>query len=108
MTGYSSFPTPPYGALLAETPYPGAIYHRELPDGRVIVIYPQIFTTRLCIGPAKGQTYDDAWCYHHPDVALVAASQWDGQNDPPDGWHRHIGTGRRRPHGDPTREYIQR
>lgn len=93
---------------MTDNPYEGSIYHRELPDERIIVVYPQIFTTRLCIGPTQTPTYDDAWCYHTPSDAITAATTWNGQNDPPDGWHRHISTGRRRPNGDPTREYIQR
>lgn len=82
---------------------------RDLPDGRVLVLYPLIMgTVRLCIGHQDSSTYDDAWCYQTPAEGLAAMAEWDGEGDPPDGWFRHIGTGRRRPDGDPTREYIAR
>lgn len=65
-----------------------------------------IFTTRVCIGPAKMEYLDDVWCYHRAEDALAAAEAWNGEGDPPDGWHRHPMSGRRRPNGDPAREYV--
>ena len=86
----------------------GSIYNRELEDGRELTVYPMLFTFRLCIGEAGAGTYDDAWCYDNAFDAILAAKDWDGKgDDPPHGWHRHIGSGRRRPDGDPTREYVQ-
>lgn len=35
----------------------------------------------------------------------MAFATWDGTGDP-DGWIRHLGTGRRRPGGDPSKEYV--
>lgn len=31
---------------------------------------------------------------------------WNGKGDPMDGWVRHLGSGRRRPGGDPDREFV--
>ena len=89
----------------------GSLVSRLLDDGRELTVYPQIFTTRLCIGDPELNVYDDAWCYHHPFDALVAAAEWDGEGDPPGPWHRHIGSGRRREYdsnGEVLREYVQR
>lgn len=85
----------------------GAIAQRSLGDGRELVLYKMIFTYRLCIGGEDGYGYDDAWCYHNLASALRALKDWDGEgDDPPYGWHRHIGSGRRRPDGDPAKEYV--
>jgi hypothetical protein len=86
--------------------YPGSLYVRELDDGRVITVYRMLFTTRLCIGPDDGVSVDDGWCYSLQEAAIDAARAWDGDGDPPLGWHRQISTGRRRPGGNPALEYI--
>jgi hypothetical protein len=86
----------------------GTIWRRELDDGRELVVCPMLYTFRLCIGETGAGTYDDAWCYEKLEYALLAAACWDGEGDDPGFcWHRHIGSGRRRPGGDPDREYIQ-
>jgi hypothetical protein len=84
----------------------GCIYERELGDGRELTVRPMIFTTRLSIGPAGEEYLDDGWCYEDPQAAVEAAKTWDGEGDPPVGWHRHVTSGRRRPGGDPTKEYV--
>lgn len=84
----------------------GCLYRRELGNGRLLVVAPMTFgKVRLCIGPAGEPTYEDGWCYEDQRVAIVAAETWDGEGDPPVGWHRQISTGRRREDGDPEREY---
>jgi hypothetical protein len=51
-------------------------------------------------------TLDDFWCYEGAK-GLVGIAVWDGVgDDPPGGWHRHGGSGRRRPDGDASREYV--
>lgn len=87
------------------------LYTRELDDGREISVLPMTFgKARICIGPAPAIShgYDDGWCYSSHFIAIAAAAAWDGEGDPPDGWHRHIGSGRRREEGDPAREYVSR
>ena len=93
--------------MRAQEQFPGAIAAKFLDDGRAIVVYQMIFTARVCIGPDDSQTYDDAWCYDNVAQACEAVLEWDGNGDPPDGWHRHIGSGRRRPGGDPEKEYVE-
>ena len=88
----------------------GAIYWKPLPDGFEITVYPMTYgKARVCFGeqgPTGGIT--NAYCYENPTLAVVAASLWDGEGDPIDGWHRNPITGRRRENGDPNREYVMK
>lgn len=87
----------------------GALFHRLLDDGREVVVYPMTFGKgRLVVGVPEFDSYDDGWCYPRASTAIRAAQTWDGQGDPMDGWVRHLGTGRRRPDGDPAREHVSR
>jgi hypothetical protein len=92
---------------ILEPPREGCLFSRLLEDGRQIDVTSMTFGKgRLCIGPIEGM-YDDGWCYASHVQAILAACAWDGEgDDPPFGWHRHIRTGRRRPDGDPEREYV--
>lgn len=86
------------------------LYERTLPDGRQISVLLMIFTFRICIGDPEGD-YEDGWCYPHDlgmREVLEIADSWNGIGDPPDGWVKHLGSGRRRRNGDPMREYVER
>jgi len=48
--------------------------------------------------------YSNRWCYE-PGRAIAAFNAWNGVGEP-EGWHRHPSSGRRRPDGDPEREFI--
>jgi hypothetical protein len=87
-------------------PRPGILYARELEDGYEVTVVPQMFNVRLCIGNVGADDYHDAYCYPNLAICLCAAVLWDGKGDPHEGWHKHIGSGRRRPGGDPEKEYI--
>lgn len=90
------------------SPYPqaGPVWGwREMPDGRIAWVFPMLFTARIGVGLPTSRTLDDAWCYEEPSAALAAMHAWDGEGEP-DGWHRHPSSGRRRPGGDPNKEYI--
>jgi hypothetical protein len=66
------------------------------------------------------ETWDDlsvgrGWCYAQRDQpffehllrVIAAAITWDGAEDTePEGWIKEVGTGRRRPDGDASREYV--
>lgn len=78
---------------------------KEAPDGRRIAVLPLIYTAAVIIGPEHTGSYDDRWCYVDVEAALAAAKAWDGTGEP-EGWHRHPTTGRRRPEGDPAKEYV--
>jgi hypothetical protein len=53
--------------------------------------------------------YDDRWCFHDAQAATEALVNWfivDIRDPEPSGWHRHTPSHRRRPDGDPTKEYV--
>jgi hypothetical protein len=54
--------------------------------------------------------YEDRWCFCNFYVAGAALVEWRnrGFEGEPIGWHRHPDSGRRRPDGDPSKEYINR
>lgn len=81
---------------------------RELEDDYVVWLVQKAFTWALVVGPDKKPSFDKHWCYTGPEEAIRSARAWDG-NHPvtePVGWFRDPYTGRRRPGGDPAREYI--
>ena len=81
---------------------------RRLDDRRYVAVMPLMFTHAIIwgyIGDTFG--YEDRWCYHDKGVAIAAATAWDGTGEP-EGWHRHPATGRRRPDGDPSQEYVNK
>jgi len=80
---------------------------RLFPDGREATVVKMMFTARLTIGLPGEMYYDDGWCYETVADATVAMFAWDPEkNEEPAGWHRHPTSGRRRPDGDPTKEYV--
>jgi hypothetical protein len=84
---------------------------RVLDNGLQIDVCAMTFgKARICLGiaPTRTNGYEDGWCYESAAVALAAAEVWDGEGDPPDGWHRQLSTGRRRTDGDPAQEYVRR
>ena len=88
----------------------GCMYQRTTQDGDVISVWRMLFgNVRLCWRHAQSLpgTYDDGYCYASAVRAIVAASLWDGDGDPLDGWHRHPKTGRRRVDGDPATEVVR-
>lgn len=94
--------------MTVEAVRPGALAQRILDDGRELVAYRTIFTTRLCLGAAGDPGYDDAWCYESAIDCLYACAVWNGEGDPPGRWIRHIGSARRREYvdGQLVREWV--
>jgi hypothetical protein len=85
----------------------GFVARRVLPDGRVLGVFPLIYTHKLVWTRFVGDCgYEDGWCYPTMVEAVIALCGWDGEGDPPDGWIRHPTSGRRRPGGDPTKEHV--
>jgi hypothetical protein len=82
---------------------------KHLSDDRRVAVLPLMYTAAVIVGPEHNllNAYDDRWCYHSIAAAWEAAVRWDGTGEPY-GWHRHPGTGRRRPAGDETKEYVRR
>jgi len=96
-----------------DVPIEGIIGSRLL-DGNVLVTFsPIIGGWRVAIANPRFDkpntvSWDQAYefdDYHWAD-ALIAFVEY-GQNDyEPSGWERHIPSERRRPGGDPAKEYI--
>jgi hypothetical protein len=77
------------------------------PDGQDACITKLRFTYAILAGIDRWG-YERRWCYESYADALRALAEWttrDGE-DEPGGWHRDPTTGRRRPDGDPAREYV--
>jgi hypothetical protein len=84
------------------------LFTRALGDGRVIDVIPLLFgRARLAISANNATSFiDDVWEYDLPAVAIEEAERWSGDGEPAR-WMRHPKSGRRRPDGDPEREFIR-
>jgi hypothetical protein len=93
--------------LLTKAGYPEGSPFRVLPDGRFAWIHRLMFTHAICVASLEsfGVGYDDRWCFTEEHLAKFALEHWDG--DEPEGWIRNPRTGRRRPGGDKSREYVE-
>lgn len=84
---------------------------RRVDNVRYVAVLPFIYTHGIVWGYIRDARfgYEDRWCYPLAEVAVAAASAWDGNapSTEPDGWIKHVTTGRRRPDGDATKEYIE-
>lgn len=82
---------------------------KRFADGRAGWVMRMMFGARLIVGRCRedwrSDEYDDGWCYKDVSLATAALDRWDGTGEP-EGWHRHPTSGRRRPDGDPSREYV--
>lgn len=86
---------------------PTCIWQRALEDGREIRVIARPYNSILTIGPAGASWYDSHYCYETPGQAKQAAEEWDPATEAePSGWFRHAASGRRRPGGDPAKEYF--
>lgn len=62
---------------------------------------------RLIVGDGDDDACrSDVWDYETFPQAYAALVKWNGDGEP-DGWIRHMPSGRRRPEGDPSREYVR-
>lgn len=77
-------------------PIDRAIYvaFKTMPDGTLCGVHPLMFhwTLVVDIDPIG---YRDRYCYATKEGAIRALQEWDGTGDP-EGWHRHVNSGRRR------------
>jgi len=74
----------------------GAIYQKELDDGREMTVYPMLFNDRICIGPPDEPYYEDGWCIVR-GYGVDVAKRWDGKGEPPGPWIKQVGTDKRGP-----------
>ena len=86
----------------------GLVASRILPDGREAAVAPLVGSKgRLTVGPLGAGVYDEGWEYGTLDGAIEAMDLWDPETEEePAGWVRHVPSMRRRPGGDPKREYV--
>jgi hypothetical protein len=93
--------------IIADESHSGYRFVKLVPPTQFIAILPLMYTAAIIRGRIADimTSYDDRWCFHGLDAAKAALDAWDGNGEPV-GWHRHPSTGRRRPDGDPAREYI--
>lgn len=83
-------------------------YERLIGDGRAIWVNERMYNSILIIGKVESMCYDSHWCYETLEQAIEAAKVWDPLTQPePEGWFRHAMSGRRRPGGDPSKQYIE-
>lgn len=76
-------------------------------DGFYAGVKRLLFHYTMIVGQIGDQCgYEKRYCYQTREGALKALTDWDGTGEPV-GWHRSPETGRRRPDGDPTKEYIE-
>lgn len=84
---------------------------RDLGDDTYLVIKPLLFHWTMLrghVGDLFG--YFDRWCYTDEAGARAAFEAFPYRPPAgyePQGWHRHPKTLRRRPDGDPAREYRE-
>lgn len=102
-----------YGPVIANHPrYPWddelRAWHVKDMDKVRVWVHPMLATVALIVGSPGSLRFTDQWCYLGTQNALNAAEAWQGPypGSEPAGWYKHPGSGRRRPHGDPTGEHI--
>lgn len=85
------------------------VSEKAFPDGHVAQVWPMTFGKgRIALMPHAG-SWDviNAWCYESLVEAVIALNNWDDPDKEPEGWMRNPQTGRRRPGGDASKEYVR-
>jgi hypothetical protein len=78
----------------------------RFPDGRDACITRMGFNHAI-LSDLAYWGYGDRWCFSSYALARLALSEWvESGAEEPAHWHRHPDTGRRRPDGDASREYV--
>jgi len=79
---------------------------KEISPGIYAAVKPLLFHWTMIIGMIGDTSgYSDRYCFANKPLAENALKLWDGQGEPI-GWHRHPASGRRRPDGNVSKEYI--
>jgi hypothetical protein len=78
-------------------PEPSVIWRHPLPDGDEAAVAG----VRLCVRAPGAPLGGDGYCYATPMSAVLSAARWiEGAcRQEPDGWAKHVGTGRQRRDG---------
>lgn len=80
---------------------------RPLDDGRWIAMEPTIWHgfRMHVIDDLESDRSSEMFTFPDPVSAALAFIAWDGSGEP-SGWVRHQPSDRRRPDGDPSKEYV--
>ena len=80
---------------------------RWMPEGELIACCPMMFGNgRLC-RDVNMWGVGDGYCFDSLAQAIASMNEFDPATmEEPEGWKRHIQTGRRREGGDKSKEYI--
>ncbi len=78
---------------------------KPLGDGRWLCVERMIFHWDLVVCDPAWVL--DRWSYETAVATRQAWMEWDGTGDAPGPWTRHVGTRRRRLHGDPATEEVR-
>lgn len=92
---------------MAVEPYT-CVARKDFGDETYAEVWPMIFNHRIILCADLGGTWPEVlggWCYPSRSAAIAALDAWDGKGDP-DGWHKHVESGRTRVNGDPATERI--
>lgn len=88
----------------------GCLFYAAEPDGLNYWAVKQLLFHWTLVTGAIGdeEGYNDRYCYQTDVLAINALRELSERNwiGEPEGWHRHPKTGRRRPDGDASREYV--
>jgi hypothetical protein len=90
-------------------PNEGCLGHEILETCHISVWKITGYMYNLCVSSRwHAGIYDNVYNYSTAKGALEAMKSWDGTEEhEPEGWFRHPATGRRRPDGDKSKEYIR-
>jgi hypothetical protein len=93
----------------AELQADGYTAWRTLPDGSIMAVGPMSLSNgRLYVDVHHGG-YENCYCYDSLELATAALHAFNPETDEePTGWKRHPYSGRRRPGGDASLQYIAR
>lgn len=78
---------------------------KDFANSKTAWVWRMMYGGRISIGTRGFLTLDDCWCYDSVELAVKALEAWDGDGEPT-GWKRHPASGRRRPEGDESKEYV--
>ncbi len=85
----------------------GYVNWRIFDDGTIYAVMPMLLGNGRIVVDVDAYGSADFYCYDGVLTAIEALWAWNPDfQDEPSGWKRHYATGRRRPGGDPAKEFI--
>ena len=80
---------------------------RELKDGTIIAVGPMAFGNGRLFMDVNVNGYEDCYCFDSMDEATKSMNEYIPESGiEPQGWKRHPFSGRRRPNGDASKEWV--